>query len=115
MILQEQIPSLGIPKAIIKKKGPKKGVRNNPSGRKPLTQKDYDLMALCREKTFESLNTIYSIMINEDNQPSDRLKSAMYIIDRGHGKAIQTAEINGTIELREVVRRIIDPMVIDND
>ena len=105
-----QIASFGM-----KKKGPPKGVSNNPSGRRPLKQKDYDLMALCREKTFESLNAIYTIMTNDENQASDRLKAAMYIIDRGHGKAIQPTEINGTIELREVVRRIIDPMVIDND
>lgn len=71
-----------------------KGVSANPTGRPKQTSEELNLIAACKEKTPQALNTIIDIMENGQSEKT-RLSSAQYIIDRAYGKAIQTTEVTG--------------------
>lgn len=91
-----------------KKKGPPKGKSNNPTGRPPLTQADIDLRNACKERTPAALAVIESIMMEGENE-RNKLQAAQFIIERAYGKAIQPQEVSGQLEIKQIIRRIIDP------
>jgi hypothetical protein len=91
-----------------KKPGLPKGVSGNPSGRPAITQADYDLRDLCRQKTPAALSQIESIMLNSEKD-AVKLNAAIFIIERAYGKAIQPTDIQGKLEISQIVRKIIDP------
>lgn len=69
-----------------------KGVSGNPGGR----PKDaYDIRMLAQERTLEALNVLAEIMLDKDAPHAARVSAANAILDRGHGKPMQTAEITG--------------------
>lgn len=78
-----------------KRKAPKtafkKGVSGNPMGRKKLTAEDLDLVAACKAKTSQALDTILDIMANGENE-KNRLTAALAVIERGYGKPVQPVD-----------------------
>ena len=44
---------------------------------------------LAREHTEAAINTLVEVMYDGDAKPSDRIKAADSILDRGHGKPVQ--------------------------
>lgn len=69
----------------------KPGQSGNPSGKPPT---DPNLKAAAQAHTMDALNTLVHIMKN-GAKDSDRLAAASIILDRGHGKATQSVEVNG--------------------
>jgi hypothetical protein len=63
----------------------KPGQSGNPGGRVKA-----DVIALARALTKDAVNTLASIMKNEDEPPTARISAANSILDRGWGKAVQT-------------------------
>lgn len=48
---------------------------------------------LCREKTLDAFNTLYTIMMDEAAPRRDRIKCAVHIGERGWGKAANELKI----------------------
>ncbi len=75
-----------------KRKAPKtafaKGRSGNPGGRPKRTAEDLDLIAACKAKTPQALDTMVEIMEHGENE-RNRLAAAQAIIERGYGKPIQ--------------------------
>jgi hypothetical protein len=67
----------------------KPGQSGNPGGRPRRTPEDYALMAACTAKTSEALETILWLM-DQAKKESVRLAAAIWVIERGHGKAVQS-------------------------
>jgi len=78
--------------------GIKKGEIRNPGGRPKKTDEERTLEQMCKDKTPSALATILNIM-DSSQQEGNQLKAAMYIIDRGWGKAKESLELSGTIAL----------------
>ena len=70
----------------------------NPGGRPRKTDEERSLEAICKEKTPEAMATILALM-NGGQQERARLAAAQYIIDRGWGKAKESVELSGTVNL----------------
>lgn len=68
------------------------GQSGNPGGRKPKTDEERTLEAMCRDKSQEALAVLLEIMSNGE-QERNRITAAMAIIERGHGKAVQPTTI----------------------
>jgi len=68
------------------------GQSGNPGGRKPKTQEERTLEAMCRDRTQEALAVLLEIMSNGE-QERNRITAAMAVIERGHGKAVQPTTI----------------------
>lgn len=87
-----------------KRKAPKtafvKGQSGNPGGRKPKTEEERTLEAMCKERTPEALATVLEIM-RASNQDKARLSAAQYVIDRGWGKAKETLDVAVTMNLAQ--------------
>ena len=85
-----------------KRKAPKSafkpGKSGNPGGRKPKTEEERTLEQMCKEKTPEALLTILSIMAQSE-QDRSKLAAAVYVIDRGWGKAKESVELSGMISV----------------
>jgi hypothetical protein len=62
--------------------GFKKGISGNSSGR---SKRDLKLAELARQYTQEALDIVLEVMRGSDN-PTDKLRAAMIILDRGHGR-----------------------------
>lgn len=74
------------------------GKSGNPGGRKPKTEEERTLEAMCREKTPQALATVLQIM-EDGQQERARLAAAQYVIDRGWGKAKESVELTGSLEV----------------
>lgn len=76
------------------------GKSGNPGGRPKKTQEDLDLIAACKEKTREALETLLEVM--RTGNEKNRITAAIAIIERGHGKPIQQTETqhSGNIDSR---------------
>lgn len=68
------------------------GQSGNPGGRKPKTDEERTLEAMCRDRTQDALDVLLQIMSNGE-QERNRMTAAMAIIERGHGKAVQPTTI----------------------
>ena len=74
------------------------GQSGNPSGRPKLTPEALDLQAACRAKTDEALAVLLKIMNTGENE-RNRMAAAIAIIERGHGKAKESLELSGGLNL----------------
>lgn len=72
----------------------KPGQSGNPNGRPKKTQEEYDLEAACKEKAPAAIKVIEALMYGADKD-SVKLAAATFIIERGHGKAVQKSELTG--------------------
>lgn len=83
-----------------KRKAPKtafaKGSSGNPNGRPKRTPEELDLIAACKAKTPQALDTIERIMIDGENE-RNRLSAALSIIERAYGKAVQPTTVDATV------------------
>lgn len=70
------------------------GQSGNPGGRKPKTEEERTLEAMCRDKTQDALSVLLEIMNNGENE-RNRFSAALAIIERGHGKAVQPTTLSG--------------------
>ena len=70
------------------------GQSGNPGGRKPKTDEERTLEAMCRDRTQDALGVLLQIM-ESGEQERNRITAAMAIIERGHGKAIQPTTLSG--------------------
>lgn len=75
-----------------------KGVSGNPGGRPTKTAEQRSLEAMCKDKTPDAMETVLRIMASGE-QEGNQLKAAQYVIDRGWGKAKESIEHSGTMEL----------------
>ena len=66
-----------------------KGKTGNPGGRPKRTAQEFALIQACQAKTAEALHTIETLMKKADKD-SVRLAAAVFIIERAHGKAVET-------------------------
>lgn len=69
-----------------------KGQSGNPGGR---PKEDANLKELARARTAEALETLVSIMQNDEAPPAARVSAACAILDRGYGKPTQSTELTG--------------------
>lgn len=85
-----------------KRKAPKtafaKGQSGNPGGRPPKTEEERTLEQMCKEKTPEALKIILELMAGSKMDRA-KLAAAQYIIDRGWGKAKESVELSGGLNL----------------
>lgn len=51
------------------------------------------LSSLCREHTIDAVNTLVTIMNDDFARPSDRIKAASEILDRGYGRPAQQVNV----------------------
>lgn len=72
----------------------KPGKSGNPGGRPKRTPEEFAFEAACREKTTEALGMIQLLMRKADKD-SVRLSAAIFILERGWGKAVQINEHTG--------------------
>ncbi len=72
----------------------KPGTSGNPGGRPKRTPEEFAFEAACREKTTEALGMIQQLMRKADKD-SVRLSAAIFILERGWGKAVQMNEHTG--------------------
>lgn len=83
-----------------KRKAPKtafkKGVSGNPGGRAKRTPEELDVIAQCKLKTPQALDTIERIMLEGENE-RNRLSAALSIIERAYGKAVQPTTVDATV------------------
>lgn len=74
------------------------GQSGNKGGRPKKTEEERTLEAMCKDKTPNALETILAIMGKSQNDRA-RLAAAQYIVDRGWGKAKESMELSGTVNL----------------
>jgi len=74
------------------------GQTGNKGGRPKKTDEERTLEQMCKDKTPDALETILYIM-GEGQQERARLAAAQYVIDRGWGKAKESVELSGTLNL----------------
>lgn len=74
------------------------GQSGNKGGRPKKTEEERTLEQMCKDKTPDALATILEIMSNGVNERA-RLAAGQYIIDRGWGKAKESVELSGTVNL----------------
>ena len=72
--------------------GFKRGKSGNPTGRPKVNA---EIVALAQEQTEAAINTLASVMLNEENSPGARVAAAIALLDRGHGKPTQAVELGG--------------------
>jgi hypothetical protein len=67
------------------------------------------LAQYAREYTVEAVQVLAQVLRDNRHKPSDRLKAAEYLLDRGWGKAVSVVqmEVNGTTEIRELTREAL--------
>lgn len=76
----------------------KPGQSGNPNGRPKLTPEALDLQAACRAKTDDALAVLLRIMTSGENE-RNQMAAAIAIIERGHGKARESIELSGGLNL----------------
>ncbi len=87
-----------------------KGVSGNPGGR---PKQDTNLRALARAHTPEAIATLVQIMQNRKAAPTARIHACVALLDRGHGKPVQTLahdipvlEKDSSINVIETARQV---------
>jgi len=68
-----------------------------------------EIRSLARKHTATALNTLAGIMREKKSPPAARVMAANALLDRGWGKAPQSIEHSGEIELTTIERHIVDP------
>lgn len=82
-----------------------KGKSGNPGGRPKLPEELKEAFKALAPKAVE---TLASIMSNDNAKDSDRVRAAEVILDRGYGKPKQQTELTGEDgNAIEIVKRII--------
>jgi hypothetical protein len=81
-----------------------KGSSGNPNGRPKRTPEELDLIAACKAKTPQALDTMVEIMERGENE-RNRLAAAQAIIERGYGKPTQPIEGNLDVGLTVEITR----------
>lgn len=76
----------------------------NPRGR---PKKDLDLAALAQQHAQKAIETLVSVMSNEDATPAARVSAAGEILDRGFGRAPQSIDMNATMTLSSEFEQFI--------
>jgi hypothetical protein len=86
-----------------RKPGPRPGVRHVGQFRKghsphryrqPTAERNRDLTKLARTKTKKAFRAIMDVLEDERTRPADKLRAAEMVLDRGHGKAVNSLQIN---------------------
>lgn len=87
-----------------------KGQSLNPGGRPKKTPQELDLVAACKSKTTEALDTIVEIMTHGEKEQT-RLAAALAIIERAYGKPVQPTDLalSGGLMISRIERVIVDP------
>jgi hypothetical protein len=89
-------------------------VSGNPSGRpkRPETIEARrivaDVKAAAQELTQEAIDTLKAVMKDPKAPPSARVSAATAILDRGHGKPHQAAEVTQTVAMDVRTTRTLD-------
>jgi hypothetical protein len=83
----------------------KPGQSGNPGGKKPKTEEERTLEAMCREKTPQALGVILRIMEAGENE-RNQLGAAQYVIDRGWGKATQNISAALTVTVEDFLKSV---------
>jgi hypothetical protein len=68
-----------------------KGQSGNPSGRK---KEDPELKEACRKLTAQLIKRLLH-WANQDEDPGASVKAIGILLDRGHGKAVESLEVSG--------------------
>jgi len=74
------------------------GQSGNKRGRPAKTEEERTLEQMCRDKTPAALEVLLHIMENGE-QERNRMAAAVTIIERAHGKAVQSVEMSGSLSL----------------
>jgi hypothetical protein len=87
----------------------KPGQTGNPGGRPKSVA---EVRELARTYTVEAIETLVSIMRDTSVAPGSRVAAANNLLDRGHGKAPQTYEVENYDQMTdaELDRRIADAL-----
>ncbi len=85
----------------------KNGQSGNPHGRPKGTKgvgwrKVEDLRAYAQEMTKAAMDKAYALMMSDSTPPNVQLSAAMFIIERGWGKAHETTDINVDARFRNM-------------
>jgi hypothetical protein len=68
---------------------------------KPIKDTD-DVIELARASTEDALYVMYSLMVDEEVNPSVRLKAAESILNRGWGTPVKAVHVKGEVEHRAI-------------
>ncbi len=70
-----------------------------------------DIREAAQEYTQDALDVLVAVMKNTETPAAARVSAASAVLDRGHGKPMQSVEVEATVEgtLTEIRRTIVDP------
>lgn len=70
-----------------------------------------DIREAAQEYTQDALDVLVAVMKNTETPAAARVSAASAVLDRGHGKPMQSVEVEATVDgtLTEIRRTIVDP------